>query len=150
GSSCGGGDQLGQELGSHRAHSGDTAASSAGQLPAHPAPQAGAPSAASAAARDDSASGGDSTRAAFGPSGAEQAGQPEQAGQEARAEVVPELDGQVALVTGGGRGIGANIARELADAGARVAVAARTREQVEAVADDIGGLALELDVSDHG
>jgi 3-oxoacyl-[acyl-carrier protein] reductase len=62
---------------------------------------------------------------------------------------VSELAGQVALVTGGGRGIGANIARELADAGARVAVAARTREQVAAVADEIGGLALELDVSDR-
>jgi 3-oxoacyl-[acyl-carrier protein] reductase len=60
------------------------------------------------------------------------------------------LDGQVALVTGGGRGIGAGIARELAGAGARVAVAARTREQVEAVADEIGGLALEVDVTDRG
>ena len=45
-----------------------------------------------------------------------------------------ELDGQVALVTGGGRGIGANIARELAGAGMRVAVSARTREQVDGVA----------------
>ena len=44
------------------------------------------------------------------------------------------LDGRIALVTGGGRGIGAGIARELASAGARVAVAARTREQVEEVA----------------
>ena len=44
---------------------------------------------------------------------------------------MPELDGQIALVTGGGRGIGANIARELAAAGARVAVAARTSEQIE-------------------
>jgi NAD(P)-dependent dehydrogenase (short-subunit alcohol dehydrogenase family) len=59
-----------------------------------------------------------------------------------------ELSGQVALVTGGGRGIGANIARELARAGAAVAVAARTRDQVEAVAGEIGGLALELDVTD--
>ena len=58
------------------------------------------------------------------------------------------LSGQVALVTGGGRGIGANIARQLAEAGMRVAVAARTREQVERVAQDIGGLALEVDVSD--
>jgi NAD(P)-dependent dehydrogenase (short-subunit alcohol dehydrogenase family) len=59
-----------------------------------------------------------------------------------------DLTGQVALVTGGGRGIGARIARELTDAGARVVVAARTREQVEQVAEEIGGLALELDVSD--
>ena len=56
------------------------------------------------------------------------------------------LDG-VALVTGGGRGIGASIARELADAGMRVAVTGRTQEQVEAVAAEIGGLALVGDVS---
>jgi NAD(P)-dependent dehydrogenase (short-subunit alcohol dehydrogenase family) len=59
------------------------------------------------------------------------------------------LTGQVALVTGGGRGIGAGIARELAGAGARVAVAARSREQVEEVAREIDGLALEVDVSDR-
>jgi 3-oxoacyl-[acyl-carrier protein] reductase len=59
------------------------------------------------------------------------------------------LDGQIALVTGGGRGIGADIARELADAGARVAVAARTHEQVEEIAGEIGGLALEVDVTDR-
>lgn len=64
--------------------------------------------------------------------------------------MIAEPDSQVALVTGGGRGIGAGIARELASAGARVAVAARTRKQVEAVADEIGGLGLELDVTDRG
>jgi NAD(P)-dependent dehydrogenase (short-subunit alcohol dehydrogenase family) len=59
---------------------------------------------------------------------------------------VPELDGQVALVTGGGRGIGANVARELAAAGMRVAVSARTQSDVEAVAREIGGLAVAADV----
>jgi 3-oxoacyl-[acyl-carrier protein] reductase len=57
------------------------------------------------------------------------------------------LTDQVALVTGGGRGIGANIARELAAAGAKVAVSARTAEQVEAVASEIGGLAVVADVT---
>ena len=54
---------------------------------------------------------------------------------------------RVALVTGGGRGIGANIARELADAGMRVAVSSRTRGEVESVALDIDGLAVVADVS---
>lgn len=60
-----------------------------------------------------------------------------------------ELSGQVALVTGGGRGIGRRIAVELADAGTRVAVSARTRTQVEETAEQIGGLAIEADVSDR-
>ena len=50
-------------------------------------------------------------------------------------------------MTGAGRGIGASIARELTEAGMRVAVTGRTREQVEAVASEIGGLALVGDVS---
>lgn len=61
----------------------------------------------------------------------------------------PELEGQVALVTGGGRGIGANVARELAAAGMRVAVAARTRDEIERVAGEIGGLALDVDVANR-
>ena len=40
----------------------------------------------------------------------------------------------VALVTGAGRGIGASIARELAEAGMQVAVTGRTTEQVQSVA----------------
>ena len=60
---------------------------------------------------------------------------------------MPELDGQIALVTGGGRGIGANIARELASAGARVAVAARTSDQLEELALAIDALPVVADVS---
>ena len=56
-------------------------------------------------------------------------------------------DRGVALVTGGGRGIGANIARELAADGWSVVVAARTRDEIKDVADEIGGRAVEVDVS---
>jgi NAD(P)-dependent dehydrogenase (short-subunit alcohol dehydrogenase family) len=52
-----------------------------------------------------------------------------------------------ALITGGGRGIGANIARELAAKGWDVAVTGRTREEIDAVASEIGGRALPGDVS---
>jgi NAD(P)-dependent dehydrogenase (short-subunit alcohol dehydrogenase family) len=57
-----------------------------------------------------------------------------------------ELRG-TALVTGGGRGIGAGIARELAHAGMEVVVTGRTAEEVRTVADEIGGRALVGDVS---
>ena len=72
-----------------------------------------------------------------------------EAGRFAAGSQRPHLDRLegVALVTGAGRGIGASIARELAEAGMRVAVAARTAEQVETVAEEIGGLALVGDVS---
>jgi 7-alpha-hydroxysteroid dehydrogenase len=50
-----------------------------------------------------------------------------------------KLDGRVAVVTGAGRGIGAGCARALAEAGADVAITARTKEQLDAVADDIRG-----------
>ncbi len=52
-----------------------------------------------------------------------------------------------ALVTGGGRGIGADIARELAPAGWHVTVTGRTAEQVEQIAQEIGGSAVVGDVS---
>ena len=55
-----------------------------------------------------------------------------------------------ALVTGGGRGIGAGIARALAGDGWKVVVGARSRAQVEAVAAEIGGESAEVDVSDRG
>jgi NAD(P)-dependent dehydrogenase (short-subunit alcohol dehydrogenase family) len=54
---------------------------------------------------------------------------------------------RIALVTGGGRGIGANIARSLAADGWSVTVAARSFDQVETVAQEIGGRAVELDVT---
>ncbi len=59
------------------------------------------------------------------------------------------LDGRVVLVTGGARGIGAAVSRELARAGARVAVNYRAgREAAEAVAAEVGGIAVQADVSD--
>jgi 3-oxoacyl-[acyl-carrier protein] reductase len=54
-----------------------------------------------------------------------------------------------AFVTGGGRGIGAGIARALAGDGWDVVVGARSRDQVDAVAKDIGGRALQVDVADR-
>ncbi len=47
------------------------------------------------------------------------------------------LAGRSAVVTGGGRGIGAAVARALAEAGAAVMVAARTAAEVEAVAAEL-------------
>jgi 3-oxoacyl-[acyl-carrier protein] reductase len=59
------------------------------------------------------------------------------------------LEGKLALVTGGSRGIGRAIALELGRAGAEVVVGYRTgREEAESVAAAIGGRALEADVSD--
>ncbi len=52
-----------------------------------------------------------------------------------------------ALVTGGGRGIGADIARELAAAGWHVTVTGRTGDQVEQVAKEVGGTAVVGDVA---
>ena len=52
-----------------------------------------------------------------------------------------------ALVTGGGRGIGAGIARELAGAGWHVTVTGRTAAQVEEIAQEVGGVAVVGDVS---
>jgi 3-oxoacyl-[acyl-carrier protein] reductase len=59
------------------------------------------------------------------------------------------LDGKVALVTGGSRGIGRAIALELGRAGAKVVLSYRTgRDEAEEVATEIGGRAVEADVSD--
>ena len=59
------------------------------------------------------------------------------------------LEGRIALVTGGSRGIGRAIAVELGRAGAQVVVGYRTgAEEAEAVAAEIGGRAVQADVSD--
>ena len=57
------------------------------------------------------------------------------------------LDGKIALVTGGGQGIGEAICRRLAQAGARVAVFDLCQETAQSVAGEIGGLGLAGDVT---
>lgn len=60
-----------------------------------------------------------------------------------------ELKNTAAVVTGGGSGMGAETARQLAKAGARVAVLDINKANVEAIAKEIGGLALECDVTNE-
>jgi NAD(P)-dependent dehydrogenase (short-subunit alcohol dehydrogenase family) len=57
------------------------------------------------------------------------------------------LAGRSVLITGGGTGIGAACARRLAAEGMRVAVLGRRREPLDAVAAEIGGLAIAADAS---
>ena len=59
------------------------------------------------------------------------------------------IDGQIAIVTGAGSGLGEAAARRLAAKGARVAVLDRCLDAAQAVADGIGGLALGADVTDQ-
>ena len=57
-------------------------------------------------------------------------------------------DARCALVTGATRGIGRAVAQALRESGVQVALVARTREQLEQVARDVGGTAFAADVSD--
>jgi 3-oxoacyl-[acyl-carrier protein] reductase/meso-butanediol dehydrogenase/(S,S)-butanediol dehydrogenase/diacetyl reductase len=61
---------------------------------------------------------------------------------------VTGLAGRRAIVTGGGAGIGAATARLLASRGAQVAVLDRVADAARAVADEVGGHAIEVDVAD--
>jgi len=58
-----------------------------------------------------------------------------------------QVAGQAALVTGGGSGIGADVARHLASLGAKVTVLDVNLEGAEAVAKEIGGVAVACDIS---
>ncbi len=59
-----------------------------------------------------------------------------------------KFSGAVAVVTGGGQGIGAAVARALAREGARVVVAARSKDRIDVVAAEINGTAVRCDVTD--
>ena len=65
------------------------------------------------------------------------------------------LDGDVAIVTGAGAGIGAGVARGLAEAGADVAIVARSRDALARVKGEIEALgrrceAIAMDVTARG
>jgi len=65
------------------------------------------------------------------------------------------LKGKIAIITGGGRGLGREIAIALSEAGVRVAAASRKREELEktvSIIADRGGqaMAVKADVSDRG
>ena len=59
------------------------------------------------------------------------------------------LQDTVALVTGASSGIGEATARALAEQGAKVAVVARRKDRLDALAAEIGGLSVEADVTDR-
>lgn len=58
-----------------------------------------------------------------------------------------DVKGQIAIVTGGGSGLGEATARALAAAGAKVAILDVGLDRAEKVAADIGGIAVKCDVS---
>ena len=61
--------------------------------------------------------------------------------------MIGELPARVALVTGGGSGIGAATAAALRSSGWQVAICGRRQPQLDAVADSTGALTIAADVS---
>jgi NAD(P)-dependent dehydrogenase (short-subunit alcohol dehydrogenase family) len=59
-----------------------------------------------------------------------------------------ELEGRHALITGGGTGIGAAAAQHLSAAGAKLSLLGRRLEPLTAVTDELGGTAIQCDVTD--
>jgi 3-oxoacyl-[acyl-carrier protein] reductase len=60
------------------------------------------------------------------------------------------LEGKVAMITGGGAGIGAAMARRFNEEGARVVVNDLDPGSAKAIAEEVGGIAIAADVSDSG
>jgi NAD(P)-dependent dehydrogenase (short-subunit alcohol dehydrogenase family) len=63
-------------------------------------------------------------------------------------ETIMQIQGQAAIVTGGGSGLGEAVARALAAQGAKVTVLDVNAAGAERVAADIGGLAVRCDITD--
>jgi NAD(P)-dependent dehydrogenase (short-subunit alcohol dehydrogenase family) len=68
----------------------------------------------------------------------------------ANAEIMDArtLEGRHALITGGGTGIGAAAAQHLHTAGAKLSLLGRRMEPLQAVAEQVGGVAIGCDVTD--